>query len=79
MMIKTIALSVLGYAFGCAGGIAWCWHDYPASPQAPLFGIFFTGPVGFFLGFIVSVVIIVRAQASKDGKIEPRNVPPRSI
>jgi hypothetical protein len=72
----TLALSVLGYLFGFVGGIIWCWHDYPDSPQAPIFGMFITGPIGLFLGFITSVGLIVWAINSKDAKIEPPNIPP---
>jgi hypothetical protein len=63
-----ILLAVLGYAFGCVGGIAWCLLDYPDSPRAPLFGLFITGPVGLFLGIIASVVVIVWAITSSDDK-----------
>jgi hypothetical protein len=62
-----VALSVLGGVIGFVGGIAWCLHDYPDSPQAPLFGIFITGPAGFFLGLIASLVMVIRTgRASKN-------------
>jgi hypothetical protein len=68
-IFTVIALSALGGVIGFAGGIAWCLHDYPDSPQAPLFGIFITGPAGFSLGLIVSVVMVVRAnRTSLDDK-----------
>jgi hypothetical protein len=52
---------------GFVGGIAWCLHDYPGSPQAPLFGIFITGPAGFCLGLVASLVIgILAERAYKD-------------
>ena len=60
-VVTVVFLSILGTALGFVGGIAWCLHDYPDSPQAPLFGIFVTGPAGFVLGVGASVVLLIVA------------------
>ena len=74
-----LALSVFGYAFGFVVGIGLCLLEYPGSPQAPIFGMFITRPIGLVLGIIASVGLIVWAANSKDAKIEPPNLPPSSI
>jgi uncharacterized membrane protein HdeD (DUF308 family) len=61
-VVTIVTLSVLGGVVGFVGGIAWCLHDYPDSPQAPLFGIFITGPLGFFVGLVASVVLVIIAR-----------------
>ena len=61
-VITVVTLSVLGGIVGFVGGIAWCLYDYPGSPQAPLFGIFVTGPLGFFLGLIASALLLMIAR-----------------
>jgi hypothetical protein len=77
-VIIIIAFSALGWVLGFVGGIAWCLLDYPGSPQAPLFGIFITGPIGLFLGLIASVVMLLRAKTSNHDKNEPPHAPPYS-
>jgi hypothetical protein len=61
-VVTIVTLSVFGGFVGFVGGIAWCLHDYPGSPQAPLFGMFITGPLGFFLGLSASVVLFIIAR-----------------
>jgi uncharacterized membrane protein HdeD (DUF308 family) len=61
-VVTTVTLSVLGGVVGFIGGIAWCLHDYPGSPQAPLFGMFITGPLGFVLGLSASMVLFFVAR-----------------
>jgi hypothetical protein len=75
MIIMVIGLSLLGYVFGFVGGIAWCLLVYPDSPQAPIFGLFITGPIGLLLGLIASLLLIFCAKTSKDDKNEPPNAP----
>jgi hypothetical protein len=76
--VMIIGGSVLGYAFGFVGGIAWCLHDYPDSPQAPLFGLFITGPIGLILGIVASIVLIFWAKTSNHDRGAPPNPPPHS-
>jgi hypothetical protein len=74
MRIGTIIVfSALGYAFGFVGGIVWCLHDYPDSPQAPLFGMFITGPIGLFFGIIASIAVIFWSTTASDDKDTPPN------
>ena len=60
--LTVIGLSGLSGAIGFFIGILWCLHGYPDSPQAPVFGIFITGPAGFMLGLIASLVLVIRAR-----------------
>jgi hypothetical protein len=76
--MMVIALSALGGVFGFVGGIAWCLVDYPDSPQAPLFGILITGPIGLFLGVIASLWMILWATTSNDAEKERPKAPPHS-
>jgi uncharacterized membrane protein HdeD (DUF308 family) len=71
-VVTIVAFSALGGILGFVGGIAWCLHAYPDSPQAPLFGMFFTGPLGFFLGLIASVILfIIARRVCKHDKNDP--------
>jgi hypothetical protein len=60
-MSTATVMALVGGILGFAGGIAWCLHDYPDSPQAPVFGLFITGPLGSLLGIVVAVIIIIRS------------------
>jgi hypothetical protein len=55
-------MALVGGVLGFVGGIAWCLHDYPDSPQASVFGLFITGPLGSLLGIVVAVIIIIRSR-----------------
>jgi hypothetical protein len=58
-MVTIATISFTGGIIGFVGGIALCFAMYPGSPQAPLFGMFFTGPAGLLLGLIASVILVV--------------------
>jgi hypothetical protein len=60
-IITATLLALTGGILGFVGGAAWCLHDFPGSPQAPLFGLFITGPLGSTLGLVVAVILIIRA------------------
>jgi zinc transporter ZupT len=66
-------LTVLGVTavagfIGFVGGIVWCLLVYPGSPQAPIFGMFFTGPAGAVVGLILGFVLVSRASRDSNGK-----------
>jgi len=64
-LFSIIALSGI---VGFVGGIAWCFALYPGSPQAPLFGMFITGPAGLIIGVIVGGILVVRANRTSEEK-----------
>jgi len=66
--ITVVSLTLLCGILGFVGGIVWCDSEYPASPQAPLFGIFITGPAGLVIGFFASLALVVRSVSSNNGK-----------
>jgi hypothetical protein len=67
-VIAVVSISLMGGIVGFVGGIAWCRYDYPSSPQAPLFGMFITGPAGLVIGFVASLTVAIRASSSNGGK-----------
>jgi len=67
-MLTLSSIVVLSSIVGFVGGIAWCLALYPGSPQAPLFGMFITGPAGLIVGVIVGVILIVRASRTSEEK-----------
>lgn len=46
--------AILGGALGLSLGMAWAYHE--DSNLWPLFGLFFTGPVGFVAGAVLGAV-----------------------
>ncbi len=74
MLFSSISGIVVGW-LGMAGGMVWAIYRYPESNLAPIWGIFSTGPIGFFVGAVLGVPAGLLIQHRKARKARPTQQP----